>query len=713
MKINHIYIILMIIFLTIVSGCGGGPPGPSKEQIDADNAIKDLENQIPTVEENINSLKNETINAKSKGINLNDVENIIQDVQPKLSEIKSDLDNARSYFNSQNYVLSNQTAQDAKNKLENYLKYEYNLAADKLRGAVLNFDIQQSEKTLLYLKNQSQSFKEKVSAADNDGVDIKSISMYTRGSDQYISSAEESLNTAKSELDNKNYDNVIVEVNKTTNEFNQIQNYINQGLKKLEDEYNRAIQLSKELLSKADYDVRKTEIYLVDAQNNGVDISKFKDRYEQTRSISTEAIDAFSSRKFKIVKLKTEAIIKSISEIDNEVLDMKYDILSKNIIQRTSKNIKGNDSINYIKIAEESRSNKKYEESLLFVNKAIISTGFFIVEDTIFELEKISNNNQLNLNLENTKRSIIDAKTELNKGEIENSLNSIRQTNILVKELADNINNYIDAKVKIQKVKDLSFLWISSNTSEAEKYLNKSLENIKKNNFEESIKLSNMAIESAKKEENEILKKINNNLFLIVIKKIKDIVSTTEKDGKIKIYDISNLKLENTEFKPPEINIEMKSFNSDTSSINFQNISFTQPSISGSNINKMGKISGKVENIDCSNIKLGTSSYAYITVYNDGEETITNAYVDMLLGRDFGWPAGYREQSQRFQFSDIIEAKVNRRLVGQLNIPTEQSGYSLEGWYNARIMIFVNNKNIYTKDGSIYLSAGGSQCQFN
>lgn len=549
--------------------------------------------------------------------------------------------------------------------------------------------------------------------AEDDGVNTEKIPIYIRGSEQYISSAEKGLNSAKSYLDNKNYDNVTTSIDKTTNEFKQIQNYINQGLKNLEDEYNKTIQLSKELLSKNDYEIRKTEIYLIDAQNNGADITKFKDKYEQTKTASAEAIDAFSSRKFKIVKTKSDIIIKSSKEIEDEVLDMKFDTINKNIIQMYSRNIKGNDAINYIKSAEQSRSNKRYEESVLFVNKAIISTGTFILEEEIFELEKSSDKNQLNLDLKNIKNFIDNSKTELNKDEIKNSLDSVKQTNILVKELTENINNYIDAKENIQKAKDLSILWITSDTSEAEEYLKKSLESIDKNNFEESIKLSNKAIESAKKVESQTIKKINNNLFLILVKKIRDVMSKTEKDEKMKISDLSDLKLEKTEFKPPEINIDMKSFNSNTPSINFQNITFNQSSISGSNINKMGKISGKVENIDCSGIKLGTISYAYITVYNDGEETVTDEYIDILLKRDFSWPAGHQEKDQQFQFSDTIEPNTNRRLAGQLNIPTEQSGVALEGPYDARIMIFINNKNIYTKDGNIYLSAGGSQCQFN
>lgn len=708
MKINHICMILAIFFLTILSGCTGGETPPPKEKIDAENAIKYLENTIPTSEQKINSINMDIAGAKSKNININGVENTIQNIQQKILEIKTDLNNARLYFNGQNWVLSNQTAQNAKDKLESLID-DFNLATEKLREAFLKYDIQETENTLSYLKNQSQSFKDKVSIADNEGVDITNLNKYIQDSQQYILVVENNLNSAKSELNNKKYDSIPIKINESINEFNRIQNTINQGIKSLQDGYNRSIAISQELLSNADFEIRKTEIYLIDAQNNGADISKFQDRYEQAKTISSQAVDALSSRQFKTVKSKTDIVIKSTTEIENEVLDTKYDTISKNIIHNVSKNVKDSEGLNYIKSAEQSRSNKRYEESVIFVNKAIIVTAYSMIDDEISSLEKFSNKNQINLDLQNIKSSINNTKNEQN---IENSLNIIKQTNGLIKDLIDVTNSYIDAKIKIQNVKKLSVLWISPDMSQAEEYLNKSAEEIN-TDYHESIKLANMATESAKKTEKETIKKIDDNLFLRLIKNIRDLI--TKEDiytEKIKINDISYIELEKAEFKPPDINIDKKSFKT-SPSIDFQKISFAQPSISGSNINKMKKISARTENIDCSNVKLGMSSYAYITIYNDGEETITNEYVDMVIGRDFGLLAGYQQKSQRFQFSDIIDPKTNRRLAGQLNLPISQSGYSLEGWYNARIMIFVNNKNIYTDDGSIYLSTSTSQCQFN
>lgn len=715
MKTCSVAIIFTAIFFFIfITGCVSSPPPEPQEKSDANSTIHFLNDKITELKKQLYDINKEIGTAEAAKINVTEVKILIQGNEQKVNDMEAGLNNAKAYFSNNNFVLANQTSHSAETIFYN-LQENLNLAVDKLKEAFSKHAIQNAEMTLSDMKNQSKYFRENVSIADNEGVNVANISKYTQLNEQYISTAEANLNSAKSYLYIKNYDSIYPKVNDTINEIQIIQNNLNLGIKNLQDEYNRTIAFSQELLTQTEFEIRKAEIYLTDAQIAGADITKFQSRFEQARATSNEAHEALSARRFKAIKPKTDFATNLAKEIESEALDAKYDTISKNILQNLIGTVQGKEALYYIEKANESRLNKKYDESILLANKAVVATSVSIIESEISDLEKFSTANFLNLNQNSFKNNIGDARASLERNDIVNSLQLAKQINNQLKGSSDSINKFMDAKFQIENAQKTSLLWISVDTSQAEGYLNKSIEQIKLGNFDDAMNFSIQAIDSAKKTESETMKKIDDNIILRLIKLVKGVVSKEQiltKPEDMKFKDISYLKLTDVKFSPPEINIDPKSLRQTAPAISFQSVSVNISQVPSKNINveKTKKFSIKIEKVDYSDIKLGKTSYPSILIYNDGTETITREKIEVYAERNFGGLVGYQNKLYSPpDFNDIIYPGKNRKLVTGLDIPATYNWglgtINLTGYYDLTIRVYANGYLVYSeKIKGVYLS---------
>ena len=702
------YTIILFLTLIIISGCVETPlPTKTQEEIQANNTIQLLSDKIPQLKEQIYKISQEIGKAESEKIDVSEVKIYIQGAEQKINAIETDFNNAKLLFNNNNFISSDQTAHTAKTNLDN-LQTDLNSAIDKLNEAFSNNAIEKSERTFLDLKNQSDNFKTHVSKADNEGVNITNVSRYLQMTTQYISVVDNILNTAKIELNNKNYDSVFIKINDTIIEYQNIQNSLNQGTKSLQDEYNRTIAYSQELLTQADIEIRTAEIYLTDAQNSGADITRFQSKYEQAKSTSNQAHEALSTKQFRTIKPKTDFAINIAKKIENEALDLKYDTLSKKVIQNITEQIQGKKAWHYLEKSNESRLNKNYEESIIFANKALVATSIFLIETEINSLENFYTANSIILNLNHIRSPLNEAKTELDNNGTLDSLNIAKQTNNIIKSYLDSVNSYLNAKFEIEKAQNSSLLWMSANTSQAEAHLNKSMEQFRLNNFDEAMKFSKQSIDSAKKTEMEMTTKIDDNLLLQLLKLVKSVLfkEQVSKNPEVIIFkDISNLKLIDVNFTPPEINIDVKSLRQTTPSISFQKVSIITPQtpFKVPDLEKIKVFNAQIEDVDYSGMKLGEASNARILLLNDGTETITSERVEVTAGKSFPL-VGYKEQSGTFSYQSSIEPDNNRWLIQKFNLPATYSGFSLTGNYDVTITVYANNKFVGTWKGDIYLT---------
>lgn len=705
MKTSSVAVIFATTFFIFIAGCASSPPPEPIEKIDANSTIDFLNKKLPDLKKQFYDINKKIEKAELEKINVTEVKILIKADEQKINDIQAGLNNAKAYFSNNNFVLANQTAHSAETIFYN-LQENLNLAVDKLKEAYSKHAIQNAEMTLSDMKNQSKYFKDNVSIADNEGVNVANISKYIQLNEQYISTADANLNSAKSYLYTKNYDFIYLKINDTNNEIQIIQNNLNQGIKNLQDEYNRTIAFSQELLTQTEFEIRTAEIYLTDAKNSGADIIKFQSKYEQAKTTSDQAHEALLARQFKAIKPKTDIAKNLAKEIESEALDAKYDTLSKKAIQSLMEQVDGNEALYYIEKANESRLSKKYKESIILANKAVVATTINIIESRISDLEKFSTANTIGLNLNSIKDNIGDARASMDKNDIQNSLQFAQQTNNLLKDSIDAANKYLKAKYQIEKTRKISLLWVSADTSQADEYLNKTVENIKLGNFNESIKYSNHAMESANKTESETRKKIDDNIILRLIKLVKDVVSkeqTSMKPEEIQFIDVSHLNLVDVKFTPPEVNIDPKSLRQTAPSISFQRVSVNTPQTPSKmpDIEKTKVFSARIGDMDYRSLRLGKPSNARIEIINDGTEIITKERIEVTAGKSFF--GVYKEMSKTFEYNDIVNPNENRWFVQQFNLPTTQSGFSLTGNYDITVIVYVNDKYLNTWKGNVPL----------
>jgi hypothetical protein len=125
----------------------------------------------------------------------------------------------------------------------------------------------------------------------------------------------------------------------------------------------------------------------------------------------------------------------------------------------------------------------------------------------------------------------------------------------------------------------------------------------------------------------------------------------------------------------------------------------TQPPVSSTPVPTLSPITatptptvyGSIDSVDASQLTLGKPSYAYITITNTGTALITKERVEIIAGRDFGFPLGYQSRVMIQEFHDQVEPGSSTILQGVFNLPRYEGFISLEGVYTVTIKVYVND----------------------
>jgi hypothetical protein len=114
---------------------------------------------------------------------------------------------------------------------------------------------------------------------------------------------------------------------------------------------------------------------------------------------------------------------------------------------------------------------------------------------------------------------------------------------------------------------------------------------------------------------------------------------------------------------------------------------------------------GRIDSVDTSNLGLGRTTYAYITLTNTGTVPITKVRTEITAGRDFGFPIGYQSRFFVQELYDRIEPGDTATLRQSFDLPLYEGIIPLEGTYEVTVKVFANDwYNLGEWSGQVYLS---------
>ena len=696
-------IVLAVVILAVfLSGCGDSPPDPNMDA--ANSAINIIEDTLPEIKSQISSLNQAIADVESSGMDVTEIKAVVTDANSKIQSIESGLDDAKSFYSSRDYNSANTTAQTTYTDLRE-LQNDLNQVADKLCALTA---IQNVETTIATLKTNHLSLEEKIATAESEGVDTTEVKKQLTNLNNTFSGADKKIADMNHRLKSENYDSVISISSEANITIQQIQNSLNQGVESLKEAYNKTISQCQELLGQVDIECQKAEIYIDDAEHAGADVSQLQIRLDQARTDFTEAQDAFSNRQFNVVKSKTNSVIKVSSQIEADALESKYDVITGKVIQSASKQVCGDEANNLIDEAESVRGNKEFDKAIELVNKAIAATAISIIDSGIKEIETFSAQTSTPMNLDQFKAMKVESRSLFEEGNLIGSVNQSKEISAAMRGMTEAFNAYNEADAAIKAAKRTSCLWAKADVSKSEELLAESEEMLAQGRYPEVVSLAKQAKESAFNETEITENKIKKNVFLRVasflgglVYKSPDIpLSETET---MKLTYITGLNLVEIDLSPPEISIEAGEVYA-APFVSMEGIDTSLIHTDAPDIGRTTYIDAEIVEIDTDYLKLGTRSYAYITLKNTGTETIKTVKVGIIADRDFGWLVGDQKQSETFEYNVGIKYGESETLQQWFELPTKMSGVSLEGTYDVTIKVWVNGQLLPVEKREVYLS---------
>jgi hypothetical protein len=496
-------VLAVVILAVFLSGCGDSPSDPNMDA--ANSTINTIEDTLPKIKSQISSLNQAIADAESNGMDVTEIRAVITNANSKIRSIESSLNSAKSFYSERDYNSANATAQTTYTNLIE-LKDDLNQVVDKLRALTA---IQNAENTIATLKTNHSSLKEQIATAESEGVDTTEVKKHLTNLNNTFSGADKKIVDMNHYLKSENYASVISISSEANIPIQQIQNSLSQGVESLKEAYNKTISQCQELLGQADIECQKAEIYIDDAEHAGADVSQLQIRLNQARTDFTEAQDAFSNRRFNVVKSKTNSVIEVSSQIEADALESKYDVITGRVIQSASKQICGDEANNLIDEAKSTKSNKEFDKAIELVNKAVAVTAIFIIDSGIKEIETFSVQTSTPMNLDQFKAMNAESRSFFEKGDLIGSVNQSKEISAAMREMTEAFNAYNEADATIKVAKRTSCLWVKADVSKSEELFAESEEMLAQGRYPEVVSLAKQAKENAFNEAEITENKIN------------------------------------------------------------------------------------------------------------------------------------------------------------------------------------------------------------
>jgi hypothetical protein len=117
-----------------------------------------------------------------------------------------------------------------------------------------------------------------------------------------------------------------------------------------------------------------------------------------------------------------------------------------------------------------------------------------------------------------------------------------------------------------------------------------------------------------------------------------------------------------------------------------------------------GQVQARIVSVDISQLGLGRTTYAYITLINTGTVPIIKERTEITAGRDFGFPLGYQSRFFVQELYDRVEPGEAVTLRQSFDLPLYEGIVPLEGLYQVVMRLYANDYYFIGEwTGEVYL----------
>lgn len=476
-----------------------------------------------------------------------------------------------------------------------------------------------------------------INEAKLKGIDITNSNALVSSLQNKLSNAAYILSTALSEYQNQNYPQAKSHAEQSLAIMQEVQNQLSQIRQIVENDYKATAAKYKPRLMDAERQYKIGQRYIESVQKVGqkanIDVSNQQNHLQEIMANLNKAKESYRNNNFIGLSDQINSVISTSQQVQGELTDLYYNALIIDATNKAELQVTDQEAKNYLLDTNSLRQQKKYQNAVVSLNKALVIDNQVLVLDNVNKLKQSIRD----MGLEASLRSIDDKLSSLRLHIANDKFDIVKQEIETVKTdtatTSEGIAKVADAGNVIEDTSKLNFWWAEKqDTSASNAKLVEAKRFLVQGDYASAADAASVAIDLAAFERRTFWNKVESNWILSKLLGITKLVKDPEK-YELKPVERSQFRWKNLEL----IRIEFDKPIADVSNIIIEDSGTPiVPTITNAPIVAQKKPVSFELNPGTPTECGTTCRQTAATLTNSGDETAHNVRVDLNIYNNIG-----------------------------------------------------------------------------
>jgi hypothetical protein len=278
-----------------------------------------------------------------------------------------------------------------------------------------------------------------------------------------LSNANNLLNLALSNYNSRNYYSAKTYAEQSNSVSQEIKNSLNSVPPALENDYKKTAEKYKPLLTEAERQYKISVKYVETIQKYGVDVTPYQNQLNGLFQTLTSSKDAYKNNNYLGLSIQITSIITTSQNIQKDLTDLYYTALISNSLKKIESNVTSSEAKGYLSQAKNLLQQKKFEDSVNSLNKAILTESQSNIKTNLEIITKyIRNECTIEADFPQIDTRLTSLNSHIKSGNFESANDDIAFLRNEVALIPENAVKVAQAIRAIDDLSKLSFWWAST-----------------------------------------------------------------------------------------------------------------------------------------------------------------------------------------------------------------------------------------------------------
>ncbi len=369
-----------------------------------------------------------------------------------------------------------------------------------------------------------------INEAISRGVETTSSSALVTSLQKKLSNAANLLNTALSAYNSQNYPQAMSDAQQSLAIMQDVESQLGQIQQAVKNDYQSTAAKYKPQIIEAERQYRIGEKYLEASQQVGADISSQPAKLQEAMTTLNQAKESYRNNNFIGLSGQIESITSTSQQVQSELTDLYFNAVIVNASKTVESQITVQDAKNYLSDANTLRQEKKYPDSVLSLNKALMMETQAGVSLNVGKLKLAVSSMGLDASFSALDDKVNSIKLDVTSGNFDAAGQEIEATKNDVVTTSESAAKVADASKVVDDTSRLSFWWAEkTDTGNSSAKLAEAKRFLVQGDFTSAVNAAQASMDTAANERLEFWSNVKSDWALGIFLNIAKVFSDPEK----------------------------------------------------------------------------------------------------------------------------------------------------------------------------------------